>query len=390
MKYLKLVCVILFAGLLLVGCKKECTHQYQAQVTLQPSCTQAGEETFTCALCQHSYTQPLPILEHSFGSAEIEKAATCAEEGVQAVRCTDCGLTENTPIEKIPHILENITVIEEPNCTQEGLGCGDCTVCGAQQVNEKIPTNDVHVFTNTVIREATCTDVGEGVNTCQLCQHSETCQYELKEHAYTKENVLTKASCTQNGEVEYICGDCGFSSKVTVAALGHNWSAATCKTASVCTVCGVTGSKANHDYVILEDKKPTKTFAGYRLEQCSTCEIQKSEYYTNSYTFDLYAIAAEVAAYAASKGYTPIIGKRSSYDYMVACYIWDLDLPGAGPSLLIQRAKIAIDWDYNEKMSHGSNMTDSAMYIYVFYSQSGALGGGSFNVNMESGFIKSE
>jgi len=390
MKFLRLFCMILCIGLLLIGCEKECTHQYQSQITLQASCIQEGEETFTCTICQHSYTQPVPVLEHCYGPAEIEKAATCAEEGTQSIRCTVCGATESTPIEKIPHILENITVIKEPNCTQEGEGCGDCTVCGAQQVTATIATNDVHVFTNTVIREATCKDVGEGINTCQLCQYSESCQYELKEHNYSMQNILTKVSCTKNGEVEHICANCGDSTIETVAAPGHSWSGATCMTAGVCSACGATGSKANHAYVILEDYTPSTHFAGYRVKKCSTCERQNSEYYTELYTYDLDAIAAEIAAYAEAKGFKPVIEEFHDYNRKIAYSVWELELPGYGPKRILQNAKSMVDSTYRDLTDFGAILGNRAMHIYVYYTQSGAVGSGFFGVYIKTSFYDLE
>lgn len=384
MKYVKLFCVVLFVALLLIACNKECTHQYQSQITLQATCTEEGVETFTCANCQHSYTEPIPILGHSYGPEEIERTATCAEEGIKSAHCTHCGATVNTPIEKKTHMLGTLTVSKEPNCTQEGLGYGDCIVCGAKQIAKTIPTNGVHVFVNTVIQEATCTEMGEGINTCQLCQYSEPCQYEIKDHTYSTPNVLVQVSCTKNGEVEHVCDDCGYSYKETVTAPGHNWSGATCQTAGVCSSCGAIGSKAAHNYVILEDRKASGTFASYRIKKCSTCELQKSEYYTASYVYDLNAIAAELAAYARQKGFTPAIEVFTDYDRKVAYGVWELELPGCGPNQLLKGAKLTIDAIYSELTGNGADLGNRTMHIYVYYTQNGALGAGFFGVYLKT------
>lgn len=385
MKYVKCFCVIFCIGLLLIACKKECTHQYASQITRQASCVQEGEETFTCSLCQHSYTQAVPVSPHSYEPAEIEKEATCTEEGIQTFSCTGCDATESKPIEKLPHTLENLTVLAEPNCTQEGQGQGDCTVCGALQITEKIPTNDTHVFANTVIREATCTDPGEGTNTCQLCQHSEPCQYELKAHTYNTQNVLTKTSCTKDGTVERICADCGHTAKETVAATGHSWSGATCKTAGVCTACGAKGSKAKHSYVTSENHKPSETFAGYRVKKCSACGKEISEYYTKSHTYDLDAIASKIASHAKSKGFKPVIKKLNEYSGKVAYGVWELDRLG-GPDKLISSAKKWITSTYKEMTEDGAPLGDRELYIYVYYVESGSIGGGYFGVYMKPSF----
>lgn len=389
MKYVKLFCVVLCIVVLLAACKKECTHQYQSQITQQASCTQEGEEIFTCTLCEHSYTQPVPMTEHHYGPMEVEKAATCAEEGLQASHCSVCGATESAPIEKTAHILENITVIKEPNCTEEGQGCGDCTVCGAKQVTEAIATNGVHVFTNTVIREATCTEMGEGSNTCQLCQYTESCQYQIKDHDYSIQNVLTKVGCTQNGEIEHVCAGCGTSFKETVEAPGHTWTGGTCMTRAVCSTCGITGSTTYHLYDIVEEQKISETFAGYRAMKCNVCGATREEYYTKYHTYDLNAIAAEIAAYARQKGFRTQIGHVPNNASSVRTANFPVWLPASsqwGPQAFVERGKEHVDHIYSELTSNSSVLGDRIMHISVSYVQSGALGGGAFYIKCGTTF----
>lgn len=257
-----------------------CEHSYQSAITVSATCTQEGEETFTCVHCQESYTQPIAMTEHTYEPGEIVKDPTCAEEGTQKYLCTACDAEKTEPVEKLPHTPGETSVTKEPNCTEEGEITALCTVCGGSEVVEKIPTNEVHVFENTVVREATCIDPGEGVNTCSLCQHSERCEYELKPHNYDVGEVTKKATCTKNGKKKLTCSVCTEVTEETIEAKGHNWEGATCTKAGVCSVCGATGSKASHDYVVIQEYITTSLQdATCRVRECKTCGTQKTLYY---------------------------------------------------------------------------------------------------------------
>lgn len=52
-------------------------HSYTENVTKEPTCTEAGEKTYTCG-CGHSYTEEIPAKGHNFVDGE----------------CTDCGKTD--------------------------------------------------------------------------------------------------------------------------------------------------------------------------------------------------------------------------------------------------------------------------------------------------------
>jgi len=383
MKALK-ISVLLFVCLfmLFAACKKECTHQYQSTVTQQATCTQEGIETFTCTLCQHSYTAPVSILEHSYAPGVIQEEPTCTKEGLQIYACIGCGIEKPQPIEKLPHVLGDATITKAANCTQVGEQIGTCTVCATEQVTVEIPTNDVHTFVNTVSREATCTDPGEGINTCSLCQYSEPCQYELKEHSYNVE-IIKKATCTKKGKQQLTCSHCGYSIEKQVDATGHKWTGASCTTAGVCSVCKAKGKKTNHSYKIVYEAKNTSTFAGKRTKECTTCSKQKTEYFTSKKVFDLDAIASEVAAYAKKKGFQVRIGTVDKADYRYSKEVFWLENNGDGPKKIISGAKKCVDYAYNDYAGSPAGIGAYTLVIHAYYTQSGSLGGGLFAVSID-------
>jgi len=46
-------------------------HSYSSQVTKEPSCTETGTKTFTCASCGDSYTEDIPMTEHTWNGDTI-------------------------------------------------------------------------------------------------------------------------------------------------------------------------------------------------------------------------------------------------------------------------------------------------------------------------------
>ena len=383
MKYLTHLLLVVSLCLLLVACNKECIHEYQAEITQIPSCAQKGIETFTCVHCQESYSQPIPILEHTYTPSYVEKEPTCAEEGIQIYTCTDCGTTKSQPIEKLAHTLIDATVTKEPNCTEEGARCGTCAVCGTEQVVEKIATNGVHIFTNTVIREATCTDPGAGTNTCTLCQHSEPCTYELKEHTYGNEKILANATCTKSGTKQLSCTGCGHAVEKTIAARGHKWANATCTTPGVCSVCNATGKTADHKYTIISDQKRHETFASVRTLKCNSCNKEKTEYYTNRHVVDLDAINAAIGEYAKKLGYQVSLNNYTEVEYRYAESVVILNLDDSIADQLIKNAQNSLDYSTNTYASWPGGLEARTAHIYAYYTESGALGGGYFGVYID-------
>lgn len=375
MKHLKVALCIICVCLLLAACKKECVHEYQSEITQKPSCAQAGEETFICALCKDTYTQEIPVLNHSYDLGKVEKEPTCLEEGLIKYVCTGCGAEKTERIEKVEHSLANPSVTKEPNCSEEGELSAVCTMCGISQVVEKIATNDDHAFTSQVVREATCTNLGEGIDICSRCQFSETYSIELKPHTYGNDEIVQNASCTETGTIKSVCTMCGDVVENTIAPKGHKWTGATCTAAGTCSVCGATGNKTDHNYVTTEDKEPSMSFAGYRVRVCETCGKRVARYYTGSCEYDLDAICSSVARYAEERGFNVSYESGGREDYVYKMGVWELERSGQGQEMLISGGKARIDNAYDNFAPTGAGIGAYTAHIRVFYTQTAALGG---------------
>ena len=163
-------------------------HDYNdGVITTAPTCEGAGVKTFTCANCNHSYTEAVSAKGHTEVTVP-GKAATCTETGLTdgkkcsvcntvtvaqttiaalghtevtipgtAATCTDTGLTEGkkcsvcdtvtveqTTIAALGHTYDNGVVTTAPTYTAEGVKTFTCSVCGDTYTEAvaKLPTTD--------------------------------------------------------------------------------------------------------------------------------------------------------------------------------------------------------------------------------------------------------
>lgn len=83
----------------LTGCGK-CEHEYDnGVITKEPTCTEEGEKTFTCSLCEETKTESVAKKSHTY-KEEITKEPTFEEEGEKTFICENCGdsYTESIPV----------------------------------------------------------------------------------------------------------------------------------------------------------------------------------------------------------------------------------------------------------------------------------------------------
>ena len=129
-------------------------HNYKSGVTTEPTCTEAGVITYTCA-CGDSYTATINAVGHSYSAQETTEP-TCTEAGVITYTCR-CGDNYTEEIAAFGHSYENSQITTEPTCTEAGVRTYTCT-CGATY-DETIEALG-HSFT-----DGTCTNCGELENT---------------------------------------------------------------------------------------------------------------------------------------------------------------------------------------------------------------------------------
>lgn len=124
----------------------ECEHQYEEAITSEASCAADGVKTFTCKLCDESYTEAIPKKEHIY-NGKITSVATCTNDGVKTFICELCDDAYTELIPKKEHVFtEKIT--KSPTCTLNGEKKISCTLC-SEFTTEVIPKLD-HTTTSGV------------------------------------------------------------------------------------------------------------------------------------------------------------------------------------------------------------------------------------------------
>ncbi len=200
-----------------------CVHIYKREIVTPATCTQAGVEKQACIFCQHSYTVPVAIVEHTYDAGAIVKPATCTEKGVLERHCTGCTAVQTEPIEEAPHQPGELTLTKEPTCAEEGERKSFCTVCQALCGTESVAKSQDHILQETVVRQSTCTEAGEGLLACTVCTYSETVAYEQINHDFRtlRTNLST---CQYYGEIVQACFHCEAVNIVKLTQLGdHKW-----------------------------------------------------------------------------------------------------------------------------------------------------------------------
>ena len=172
-----------------------CAHEWDAGVvSIEATCTQDGEATYTCGLCNGTKTETIPALGHDFDETIEENVTivleTCTQDGSKTVKCSRCDETKVTVLEKTGHT-PVIDAKVDPTCTATGLTEGShCSVCDAVLTAQDVIAALGHDFDETIeenvtIVPAMCTQDGSKTVKCSRCDA-------------TNVTVLT-----QSGHVEY-------------------------------------------------------------------------------------------------------------------------------------------------------------------------------------------
>ena len=119
---LSLVLIIFLVTLTVVGCKKECKHEYVDNV-VDPTCTEEGYTEHTCTKCQNTYRDAnTASTGHNYVGEII--APTCSSEGYTKHFCSNCSDSYNDTYVAVTSHRFN--------------GSSDCTYCSFKHPEEAI------------------------------------------------------------------------------------------------------------------------------------------------------------------------------------------------------------------------------------------------------------
>ena len=268
-------------------------HKYTEVVT-EPTCTEKGYTTHTCA-CGDSYVD---TYTNALGHDYEEKVfpPTCQNGGHSLFLCRRCG---DAYMGNFTDLSEHsyVDTIVKPTCDVQGYTLHTCSACGNEYRDHYVESLGHDYGEWKVTKEATETETGEQVRTCKRCNKEQTEEIPVKIHVHQYTAVVTtEPTCEQPGITTYTCTSCGHKYIDYVpAALGHDYVAKVVKEATcddlgevlyTCSRCGdsYTEQLDPLDHVFGEEvvTPPTCEKKGYTTRTCINCGHQIKDNYIDA------------------------------------------------------------------------------------------------------------
>ena len=317
-------------------------HTYTSRVTKEPTCTEAGETTFTCVDGDDSYTQVIQPLGHKYGevtytwsddkstctakrvcandashietetvktTSVITKAATCDEAGTKTYTATfeNSAFAKQTSTSSIPatgHKYNEGVVTKAPTCTEKGVKTFTC-VDGDHSYTEEIPATG-HKY-----GEATYTWSSDK-STCTAKRVCANDASHIETETVNVTSTITKnATCTTTGTKTYTAtfkngAFANQTSTITIPATGHKYGTPTytwSSDKSTCTAKRVCANNASH----IETETVNVTSA---IIKEATCTETGTKVYTATFKNGAFAKQTNTVT-------IPALGHNFSTDYII-------------------------------------------------------------------------
>ena len=106
-------------------------------VSKDPTCTEKGSKTYTCAVCRETKTEEIPATGHQNKEVRDKKAATCTKAGYTGdTCCKDCGelLKTGKETDALGHTWGKGKVTRKSTYTAAGQITYTCSRCGKKRV----------------------------------------------------------------------------------------------------------------------------------------------------------------------------------------------------------------------------------------------------------------
>ena len=219
------------------------------QIT-EPTCYEDGVAYYHCTneWCdQPYYSRILPALGHDYEHLQDYTPPTCLEPGYAKGTCSRCGEEIDTVLPATGHNTTYMTVGKEPTCTEEGYYQGNCPDCGRINVRQPIPALGHDWNAGTILRPATQTTDGIMLYSCMRCGETRQEIIPKTMHVHSYVDTVIEPTCTTEGYTNHKCS-CGDEYNDNFVPAGHKWdsgvvtlqpgAATEGRIKYTCTVCG--------------------------------------------------------------------------------------------------------------------------------------------------------
>lgn len=113
-----------------------CEHDWQKGTRTDPTCSEPGQQVYTCSKCGEQKSEIIPTTAHDW-QADTKTDPTCTQPGRQPYTCSKCGEVKSDTIPALGHNWQvkqsvNTQYDDSGQLTQEGYTIYECTRCGEQ------------------------------------------------------------------------------------------------------------------------------------------------------------------------------------------------------------------------------------------------------------------
>ena len=271
-------------------------HKWQpGEIIKLPTCTTAGEQQYTCTVCNQTKTEPVKATGHDW-DIKITKEPTCTSNGSYRRTCKICGYFENRTIDATGHTPE-IRNKKEATCSTTGYS-GDtyCSVCDKKLSSGQTIAKTSHTWVKQDNIPATCEKGEQEVEKCSVC--GETKETQISDplgHDYGEWKITKDPTCTKYGVKKRYCKRCDEFDLDVIDPTGHQHTKLIDQKLATCEEKGYSGDVYCEDCrIIIQDgteiaatghdwddgkitKEPTQTSTGIKTYTCKTCKKTKEE-----------------------------------------------------------------------------------------------------------------
>ena len=308
-------------------------HQWgEGRETKSPTCTAAGEKTYTCSVCSGTKKETLDALGHNYSEPSYAwNGTSCTAERV----CSHDSSHKETET-----VTAAVTVTQNQSCLSDELSTYTASfqnAAFAAQTQENVVTANKlgHDFENgtwqsdedehwkkcsrcdvtdeankaphsggtaTCIAKAECVtcgtaygalDANNHIGVLGVWQSNEDKHWkeysccnvhaDVGSHHWDEGRETKSPTCTEDGVKTFTCSQCNNTKTEPISALGHDFENGTWQSDGdrhwkKCSRCDVTDTKTAHRWNEgRETKSPTCTTAGEKTYTCSVCSGTKKE-----------------------------------------------------------------------------------------------------------------
>ena len=202
-----------------------------APTSTQTQSTTMGASTATPAATTHSTATAGTVTatpngtcstSHFWADAATLTAATCTAAGSKKQVCSNCGATQTAVIPALGHEMSDYQIVTAATCAATGVKRSTCSRCG-YSVELAVP-KDPNCHSELVAAHgvaATCIKAGlTPVCHCSACHRVSIPQTVIPAlgHNWDAGVVITAATATQEGVMQYTCLRCGATKRASIPA----------------------------------------------------------------------------------------------------------------------------------------------------------------------------